>query len=130
VRRVIDYLAADPAADASTATLAAVAGVSTRHLTRLFMDDLGVSPGRYVRRSRTDSAAHLVATTTLPLSGVARRCGFGSVEAMRLAFVERFGLAPSRYRSLHAPTVVADTAPARGQHEPGNGEAAARSGVT
>jgi transcriptional regulator GlxA family with amidase domain len=108
VRRVIDYVAADPAADTSSATLAAVAGVSTRHLTRLFMADLGMSPGRYVRRSRTDSAAHLVATTTLPLSGVARRCGFGSVEARCGWRSSSVSACPLRaYRSVHAPTGAA-----------------------
>jgi transcriptional regulator GlxA family with amidase domain len=99
VRRVIDHVTAHPDSDLSTATLAALAGVSERHLTRLFVDGLGTSPGRFVRRTRTEAAAHLLTTTPLPVSQIAIRCGFRSPETLRQAFVAHYGIQPSRYRA-------------------------------
>ncbi|GAA4965925.1 DJ-1/PfpI family protein [Yinghuangia aomiensis] len=101
VRRLAAYIAGNPAADLAPAALAAIAGVSTRHLTRLFAAQLGTTPARYVRSVRTETAGHLLTSTGLPLSAVARRSGFGSTETLRQAFVEHYGIAPSAYRRLH-----------------------------
>lgn len=98
VRRVVDHITANLDADLTTATLAATAGVSERHLTRLFLKHLGHPPGRHVRRARTEAAAHLLASTSLPMATIASRCGFGTAETLRQAFVDRYGLPPSRYR--------------------------------
>ncbi|WP_092534887.1 GlxA family transcriptional regulator [Amycolatopsis arida] len=95
------HIAAHPAADLGTAALAARAGVSARQLSRLFEAHLGTSPARYVRTVRTEVAAHLLSGTPLPLSAVAHRCGFGSTETLRAAFVDHFGTPPSAYRRLH-----------------------------
>ncbi|MEO3812100.1 DJ-1/PfpI family protein [Sphaerisporangium sp. B11E5] len=98
VKRVVDHIAANLDADLTTATLASDAGVSERHLTRLFLRHLGQTPGRYVRRARTEAAAHLLASTSLPMAAIASRCGFGTAETLRQAFVDRYGIPPSRYR--------------------------------
>ncbi len=101
VRGVVEHVTTDLAADLGTEALAARAGVSTRQLTRLFRAATGLTPGRYVRRARVEAAAALLTGTALPLPAVARRCGFGSAETLRLAFTDRFGVAPSAYRRLH-----------------------------
>jgi transcriptional regulator GlxA family with amidase domain len=89
VRQVTDHVTAHLDGDLSTVVLAAGVGVSERHLTRLFADHLGQTPGRFVRQVRTEAAAHLLAATDLPVAGVAARCGFGSAETLRQAFVAR-----------------------------------------
>ncbi|MEC4015660.1 GlxA family transcriptional regulator [Streptomyces sp. H27-D2] len=99
VRRVVDHIASRLTADLSAATLAAGAGVSERQLTRLFVEHLGQTPGRFVRRARTEAAGHLLASSSLPVASVAARCGFGSAETLRQAFVARYGVPPSRYRA-------------------------------
>ncbi|RJL34368.1 GlxA family transcriptional regulator [Bailinhaonella thermotolerans] len=98
VRRIVDHVAANLREDLSAAALAASAGVSERHLTRLFLKHLGESPGRYVRRARVEAAANLLATTSLPMSAIAARCGLGTAETLRQAFTDRYGVAPSHYR--------------------------------
>jgi transcriptional regulator GlxA family with amidase domain len=102
VRRVVDHIETHLGEDVGTTALATMVGLSPRHLARLFVADLGVTPGRFVRQARIEAAAQLVATTSLPLPGIAARCGFGSVETMRLAFSQRYGTSPSRFRALHA----------------------------
>ncbi|MFD5316560.1 GlxA family transcriptional regulator [Streptomyces sp. NPDC127098] len=102
VRRVVEYVTGHLGADLATATLAAGAGVSERHLTRLFLKELGETPGRFVRRTRAEAAAQLLAATSLPMSAIATRCGFGSAETLRQAFVDHYGIPPSRYRLTQA----------------------------
>jgi transcriptional regulator GlxA family with amidase domain len=99
VRETVDHVATHLDGDLSTAALAARAGVSERHLSRLFVQELGVTPGRHVRQARTDAAAHLLAGTDLTVQAVSVRCGFGTVESLRQAFVAAYGVSPSHYRA-------------------------------
>jgi transcriptional regulator GlxA family with amidase domain len=98
VRRTTDHIVGHLADDLTTATLARLAGVSERHLSRLFLSYVRETPAQYVRRARTEAAAHLLVSTGLPLAAVARRCGFGSTESLRQAFLDRYAVPPSRYR--------------------------------
>ncbi len=102
VRQLVDHVTSNLGGDLSTSELARHAGVSERHLNRLFTEHVGQTPGRYVRHARTEAAAHLLTSTGLPASGVAARCGFASAEALRQAFVARYGVSPSRYRTSFA----------------------------
>ncbi|MFD7137857.1 GlxA family transcriptional regulator [Streptomyces sp. NPDC059894] len=102
VRRLVDHINAHPDGDLGTAALAGIAGVTPRHLTRLFLTHVGQPPGRFVRQVRIAAAAHLLTTTSLPLPRIAARCGFGSAETLRLAFQSRYGIPPSRYRTAYA----------------------------
>ena len=98
----IDHVAGHLADDLSAAVLAERAGVSERHLTRLFLREVEVTPGRFVRRARTEAAAHLLTTTDLTMEAVASRCGFGTPETLRQAFQSRYGVSPSHYRATQA----------------------------
>ncbi len=102
VRRALNRILTHPDADLSTASLAAHAGVSTRQLTRLFQEHLGEPPATTVRRIRLEIGARLTATTGLPLSQVARRCGFASAESFRQAFVARYGISPRAFRATQS----------------------------
>ena len=103
VRSAADHVDSHLDADLTTATLAARAGVGERHLTCLFIKHTGLPPGQFARNARTEAAAaHLLASTSLPLAAVAVRCGFGSAETLRQAFVSRYGIPPSRYRAAQA----------------------------
>ncbi|HEV3498543.1 MAG TPA: GlxA family transcriptional regulator [Actinomycetes bacterium] len=102
VRAVVDHITANLHSDLSTARLASHAGVSDRHLTRLFREHVGHTPGRFVRHARTEAAAQLLTSTALPIARVATRCGFGSAEALRQAFTAHYGTSPSGYRATQA----------------------------
>ncbi|SEF85539.1 Transcriptional regulator GlxA family, contains an amidase domain and an AraC-type DNA-binding HTH domain [Nonomuraea solani] len=98
VRRAVDHITLHLDGDLSAAALAARLNVSERHLTRLCLEHLGLTPGRYVRQARIEAAAQLLSSSSLPTSEVAVRCGFGSAESLRQAFVAHYGVSPSRYR--------------------------------
>ena len=99
VRAVCDHVAAHLDDDLSTPALAARAGVSTRHLARLFDRHLRTTPARHVRAVRAEAAGHLLVSTRLPLGAVARRCGFGSAETLRQTFHDLYATSPSAFRS-------------------------------
>lgn len=98
LRQLLDDLAADPAADWSLAAMAGRAALSTRHFSRVFPRETGVSPGRHVERLRVEAAQSLLETGDDGVDSIARRCGFGSAETMRRAFLRELGVPPSDYR--------------------------------
>jgi transcriptional regulator GlxA family with amidase domain len=99
LREVIEFVTANVAAALDTTTLARRFGVSERQLNRLFVDHVGLPPGRFVRHSRVETAARLLRSTALPVGAIARQCGFGTAEALRQAFLDRFGVPSSQYRA-------------------------------
>nr|WP_229869489.1 DJ-1/PfpI family protein [Streptomyces inusitatus] len=100
VRDLSVHISAHLAGDLSPAALAARAGVSARHLTRLFTAHLGTTPARAVRAARTEAAAHLARSSGLPLAAIARRCGLGSAQTLRKAFLDHYGVAGDRIRKM------------------------------
>ncbi|WP_244976042.1 GlxA family transcriptional regulator [Nocardia huaxiensis] len=99
VHRLVEHIQAHLAGDLSIEKLGAAVGLSQRHLTRLFVAELGDTPARYVRRARVEAAARLLTSTGLRLDEIAVQCGFGSAETLRQAFSAQFGTAPSVYRT-------------------------------
>ncbi|MCT2593156.1 DJ-1/PfpI family protein [Streptomyces sp. N2-109] len=100
VRDLLGYISGHLADDLNVRTLAARARVSARHLTRLFAAHLGTTPARAVRAARTEGAAHLVRSSGLPLTAIARRCGFGSAETLRQALLDHYGVTGDRIRRM------------------------------
>jgi transcriptional regulator GlxA family with amidase domain len=98
LRPVLDAIVAEPAEDHRVTTLATAAGISDRHLTRLFLHQTGTTPARFVEQVRVEAARELLERTTLPVETVATRSGFGSYETMRRAFGRVIGIGPGDYR--------------------------------
>jgi transcriptional regulator GlxA family with amidase domain len=95
---VQQYVLANLGADLSVQRLAEVAAMSERNFGRVFLREVGVTPGEFVERARIDAARVLLETDDAPLKTVAHRCGFGSAAAMRAAFVKHLGLSARQYR--------------------------------
>jgi transcriptional regulator GlxA family with amidase domain len=98
LRSLLDGIVADPVGDHRVPQLAAKAGPSDRHLTRLFVQQTGTTPARFVERVRVEAARELLERSDLPGDVIARRTGFGSYETMRRAFVRGLGIGPRDYR--------------------------------
>jgi len=69
--------------------LAAEAGVTREHLTRLFASRIGISPARYLKELRTNAALAMLREQNLPLQETALRCGFPSPRALKRALSGR-----------------------------------------
>ncbi|BDU00831.1 GlxA family transcriptional regulator [Nocardia sputorum] len=98
LRHAVDAVIADLCADHSLAAMAARAALSERHFSRLFRQEIGMTPGRYVKQARLEAAQALLESGDEPMSAIARRSGFGSEETMRRTFLELLGVSPSDYR--------------------------------
>ena len=98
VRAAQELVNADPATDHRVDVLAHAVGMSARHFTRRFHEQTGESPARYVERVRVDHARGMLETHDAGVAAVAKRCGFGTAETMRRAFVRRIGVPPDDYR--------------------------------
>ncbi|MFJ8658666.1 GlxA family transcriptional regulator [Streptomyces sp. NPDC093795] len=109
VRPLLDAVVADPAADHSAQALARRAGVSARHLARLFREQVGVTPAACVERVRVE-AARMLLEGGASVTGAAARSGLGSDESLRRAFARHFGVTPSAYLARFRTTAGASWA--------------------
>jgi transcriptional regulator GlxA family with amidase domain len=98
LRTLLDAVAADPAEHWTVATMSAKAVVSPRQLSRLFHDEIGTTPARYVELVRLEAAQDLLSRGHTVASAAARS-GFGSDETLRRVFVQRLGVTPGAYRA-------------------------------
>lgn len=97
LRTITDLVTADPHGDYSLGALAKHLNVSTRHLTRLFSDELATTPARFVENIRFDMARALLdqghnATQAAALAG------FPSYESMRRVFARKLSISPAAYQ--------------------------------
>jgi AraC family transcriptional regulator of adaptative response / DNA-3-methyladenine glycosylase II len=96
--RLLDEPEGWGATSASVEKLAARLGVSDRHVRRIFEAQFGVSPVQYLQTRRLLTAKQLLADTDLPITQVALISGYSSVRRFNAAFVEHYGLNPTRLR--------------------------------
>lgn len=109
LREVIQYIHAEPAADLRLPALAERATMSVRHLQRTFTRELGQSPAGYISRVRVDAARRVLELEPVTVTEAARRCGFGTAEAMRRAFHRHLGISPDAYRDRFRPILLEDS---------------------
>lgn len=80
------------------ADLAREAGLSERHLARLFLAETGVTIKQYQIALRLDLARRLIKGSRLSLENIAAACGFSTVQAFRANWNKHERMAPSSLR--------------------------------
>ncbi|SEC25672.1 Transcriptional regulator GlxA family, contains an amidase domain and an AraC-type DNA-binding HTH domain [Streptomyces misionensis] len=103
LRRVVDLVTAQPAGNYSLTELAARLNLSTRHLTRLFREELGTTPARYVESIRFDIAKSLL-DQGYTATQAASLAGFPGYESLRRVFARELSISPAAYRRRFATT--------------------------
>ncbi len=98
VRAVQSRVEQAPAEDHRLTALAEAAAMSVRHFARVFHDEVGETPGRFVERVRLEAARHELETSDATLEVVAGRCGFGTAETLRRVFRRWLNVSPDAYR--------------------------------
>jgi len=73
-------------------------GLSHTIVDRAFRETLGTTVQKTIQRARMESAVRLLRETSLPISEIASRTGFGSPIYFNLAFKKQFGRPPSSLR--------------------------------
>jgi AraC family transcriptional regulator, regulatory protein of adaptative response / DNA-3-methyladenine glycosylase II len=74
-------------------------GISGRHLRRLFVEHLGLTPDQLARSTRAHFARRLLDDTDLSFTDIAFAAGFGSVRQFNRACHEIFHTTPSELRA-------------------------------
>lgn len=98
IRAIVDQIVVEPAGDHRVSALAERVALSERQLARVFLHEAQTTPARFVERVRVEAARDLLENTKFGYEAIASRCGFGSVETMRRAFIRVLGIGPGRYR--------------------------------
>jgi transcriptional regulator GlxA family with amidase domain len=104
LRELQTWILEHPGADLSVDALARRVAMSPRNFFRVFVRDVGMTPGRFVERVRVESARRLLEETSRGVPDVAAACGFGTTETMRIAFRRTLGVSPKGYRSRFCTT--------------------------
>lgn len=94
---ITDHISEDPSRPYTVGSLAAVASVSPRHLTRVMRDEVGMSPMEYVTAMRLDLAVSFL-DSGASVADAAARSGYATPVALRRSFVARFTITPSEYQ--------------------------------
>jgi transcriptional regulator GlxA family with amidase domain len=97
--------------DLRAGVLCQIAGTSERDFIRKFRQETRQTVGQYVAAVRVDAACRLLTDSGVSLKEVARKCGFGSVAALRRAFMLSIGVPPRQYREHFHVSEGADRLP-------------------
>jgi len=89
--------------DLTVEHLAAEVAMSPRNFSRAFRREVGMTPARFVERTRVDAARRHLEETPASIDDVAARCGFGTAETMRRTFLRVLRVTPTDYRRRFRP---------------------------
>jgi transcriptional regulator GlxA family with amidase domain len=98
LRDVQRLVLGNPAADLTVRALSRHAGLSERHLSRLFRAQVGMSVKEYVEQVRVAFASRLLTETADSPEAIARQAGFGTEATLRHAFLRVLRISPLEYR--------------------------------
>ncbi|APR75988.1 Transcriptional regulator, AraC family protein [Minicystis rosea] len=85
--------------DLSLPALARRLAMSVRNFARVFREETGTTPARYVEQVRLEAARRLLESSKKSVEQVAEATGFPRPEALRRAFSRQIGVSPSEYRA-------------------------------
>jgi AraC-like DNA-binding protein len=80
------------------AAQAAMLGISSEYLTRLFTDGIGLSPLKFFNKRRLSYAKRDILGRSASMTQIAQRFGFADAAHFSNSFREHFDMTPSKYR--------------------------------
>ncbi|MGR9101480.1 MAG: GlxA family transcriptional regulator [Gammaproteobacteria bacterium] len=95
-----------PAADLRNESLAERMAMSPRNFARIFREETGMTPAKFVEKVRVDAARQILSEANMRIETAAIKSGFGDYERMRKAFIRYLGITPSEYRSRFGPADI------------------------
>lgn len=95
---LLDWLPLHLAEDLSLEVLAVQAKLTPRTLSRLFVRELAMGPGRYVEMLRLETARGLLQDAQASIATIARLTGFNHPENLRRSFHKHLAISPQDYQ--------------------------------
>jgi transcriptional regulator GlxA family with amidase domain len=99
IRELQTWAQANLASDLGIARLAKRVAMSPRNFARVFAREVGETPARWIEMARVEAAQRLLEESDDGVEAIAARCGFGTAETLRRAFLRQIKVAPSAYRA-------------------------------
>jgi transcriptional regulator GlxA family with amidase domain len=84
--------------DLNVETLAKKANMSPRNFARVYKQKIGRTPAKSVEIMRLEKARRMLEDSDRNIDQIARECGFGDEERMRVTFQRNLGVSPRDYR--------------------------------
>jgi transcriptional regulator GlxA family with amidase domain len=98
LRALMSWIMEHPAEDLTVEKLAERMAMSPRNFARVFQEETGMTPAKFVEKARIDAARHFLGESDHRIEVVAVISGFGDAERMRRAFIRHLGISPQSYR--------------------------------
>ena len=92
---LLDYVRSNLGKRLTVAVLADQSCMSSRHFSRAFHAETGMSPAKAIEQLRAETARGALSGTGRSVQDIARAHGFGNAERMRRTFLRLFGVTPS-----------------------------------
>ena len=108
LRRSIEYLELNFAANVNLAAIAEVCGLSQSQFARAFAASTGVPPHQWAIRARVRSAQELLLRGEKSIAEIASEIGFADQSHFTRVFRRFVGLPPARWRRTHRTTKHVD----------------------
>jgi transcriptional regulator GlxA family with amidase domain len=102
LQEVQRWIAANPGLPHDIPSLADRMGLSTRHFTRLFAQEVGTTPAAWVEQARVTAARALLESGEVAPKRVASQCGFANADTLRRTFARHVGVTPAEYRKRYS----------------------------
>jgi len=96
--RALQFIHQNPQAEIDLDKLARIAGMSRTSFATRFRQVMGTPPASYLTEWRMLQARQLLLRTSLTMSEIMQRVGYGSEAALVRAFKRRFGVTPGKLR--------------------------------
>jgi transcriptional regulator GlxA family with amidase domain len=98
IRDLQTWMAEHLREDLRIEALARRAAMSSRHFARVFAQETGTTPAKFVESLRLEAARRCLEESTRGQKEISHLCGFGSAEVMRRTFLARLHVTPGVYR--------------------------------
>jgi len=96
---LLSHIAEHPEDDLSVPALADQVAMSPRNFARLFREQVGETPAKYVERARLDAARRRLEEDDDKIDSVAAATGFGTAETLRRTMKRHMATTPEAYRA-------------------------------
>jgi transcriptional regulator GlxA family with amidase domain len=104
VRNIVQYVGSNLDQDLTLNKLARLVSLSPSRMCYLFKEEMGVSPGEYIKDLRLEKAGELLETTSLSVKEIRIRVGMSDQSHFARCFKRVYGVTPCEYRAkaVHA----------------------------
>jgi len=98
IRKAERYIWENYTRKLSLREIADVSGLSAPYFSTIFREEMGENLSNYINRLRVDKAAVMLVTTNIPISVIAKTCGFEDQSWFLKIFKNNTGFTPGKYR--------------------------------